>query len=407
MQKPSFLYKIILPSLVYVVLVVIVCTCIGYVWEIKLWGENFLRYDAEHYFNIKKGGYAVVNTAFFPLFPLTWKYLHLSVQGIVLLNSLLFFASFWTLAYIFQFTRKEAIFYLSIPSLFFLFMPYSESFFFVSSTILLVGLSKNKENWVCLGLFLCTLTRPAYTVFVPAFLVIAALGYDTLWQSVKKLLTYFTLILIATCAVAYIQFLDTGEWFQFFGIQTHWGNFLQIPSFPLASWTGTALKLDSFALFIGMLAGLYLTRVLYRYAVYKENQVAKQHIFALSYLVGISLLVLFFRGGSLFSLNRFVFANAFIMIALHLYIQAKIRFSTKQFILLSLASLLYWFAFGSYRHISIFLTFALLNLYLIAFFALKSEKKLLQKVAYYSLVSANFCAQIFFLIYFLQGNWVA
>lgn len=407
MQKRPFLYKIILPSLIYVVLVVIVCTCIGYVWEIKLWGENFLRYDAEHYFNIKKGGYAVVNTAFFPLFPLTWKCLNLSVQGVVLLNSIVFLSSFWLLAYIFAFTRKEALFYLSIPSLFFLFIPYSESFFFISSTILLIGLSKNKENWVYLGLFLCTLGRPAYTVFVPAFLVIAALGYDSLWQSVKKIGIYFTIMLIATCIVAYIQFLDTGEWFQFFGIQTHWGNSLRLPAFPLASWTGTSLKLDSIALFVGMLAGLYLTNILYRYAIHKENHSSKQEIFALSYLVGISLLVLFFRGGSLFSLNRFVFANAFIMIALHLYFQSKISLNAKQLILLSVSSLLYWFAFGSYRHISIFLVFALLNLYIIAFFALKSESPLFQKGAYYSLVFANFCGQIYFLIYFLQGNWVA
>lgn len=45
--------------------------------------DNFLNWDAEHYNWIKDNGYEGFRIAFFPLFPLLWKLLHVDTFGIV------------------------------------------------------------------------------------------------------------------------------------------------------------------------------------------------------------------------------------------------------------------------------------------------------------------------------------
>src|SRR5579872_300456 len=94
--------------------------------------ESFLHWDAEHYYWIKNNGYEGFRVAFFPLFPMLWKVTSLSIYGVVLFNALLFLLSFYFLARLFSLPPLHILLYLSIPSFFFFYLPYSESVFFAS-----------------------------------------------------------------------------------------------------------------------------------------------------------------------------------------------------------------------------------------------------------------------------------
>ncbi len=133
--------------------------------------NNFLNWDAEHYYRIKNFGYEGFRVAFFPLFPFVWKLLHLNVIGIIFLNAAVFFIAFYFLIRSLRSNTLEILLYLSIPSFCFFFLPYSEAIFFACSTLFLMGLKKNKISIVWLGLLLCSISRPAFTVFIPALII--------------------------------------------------------------------------------------------------------------------------------------------------------------------------------------------------------------------------------------------
>jgi hypothetical protein len=70
------------------------------------------------------------------------------------------------------------------------------------------------------------------------------------------------------------------------------------------------------------------------------------------------LTILFFRGGMLFSLNRFVFATVFFPIVLNHYFKLEISFTKKDVVLVFLFLLIsYCLFFGAYQHIQKFLKF--------------------------------------------------
>ena len=106
--------------------------------------KHFLNWDAAHYFTIKNEGYQGFLVAFFPLFPLVWKLTHLNVFGIVILNALLYFSSVYFLVSKMKLTSLELVLYLSVPSAVFYYLPYSESLFFLSSTLLILGVKNEK-----------------------------------------------------------------------------------------------------------------------------------------------------------------------------------------------------------------------------------------------------------------------
>ena len=85
--------------------------------------DHFLNWDAIHYFTIKNKGYDTgFIVAFFPLFPLVWKGLHVGVYGIVLFNAFLFLTSFYFLIKNLNLKLSELLLYLSIPSFLFFYL---------------------------------------------------------------------------------------------------------------------------------------------------------------------------------------------------------------------------------------------------------------------------------------------
>src|SRR5690554_6421744 len=137
---------------------------------------NLLNWDAKWYFSIKDSGYEFIensmcNLAFFPLFPLVWDVLDVSPTHISIFNSLVFFISF-----IF-FYRKEYtnllsfLFILSIPSFIFFALPYSESLFFISSSLIILGYNKESNSLKNIGFLFSSMTRSVSIIFIPAIII--------------------------------------------------------------------------------------------------------------------------------------------------------------------------------------------------------------------------------------------
>lgn len=365
---------------------------------------GFLNWDAAHYMFIREYGYEGFRVAFFPLAPMLWKIFNLNVPGVIIFNSVLFLFSFYVLAKELRINSKEIFLYLAVPSSFFYFLPYSESVFFTCSVLVIIGLKRDNLFLLLIALFLASLARPAFTVFLPALAITEFFLGRKNAQSFFRMSAYILVSAAGFLLVGIIQHYYTAEWFGFFAAQKDWGNELQLPAFPLTSWGGGLIvRLDGTALLIGFISGLAVLYMLRK--KYSKNPVPPEVIFSLCYLAGISLSVLFFRGGSLFSLNRFVFATPFIIVAFHFYLQREFSLSAKQLLLIFFLLQCWWLAFGSYVHIQAFLKFAALSLCILLIFALKLKKA--ERFSFYMLTLTGLFFQLYFLTHFLNGGWVA
>ncbi len=115
-----------------------------------------------------------------------------------------------------------------------------------------------------------------------------------------------------------------------------------------------------------------------------------------------------FRGGSMFSLNRFVFAVPFIIVAIDYFLKSAFTIDTKKLLLSLLLVVLFFLMFGSYVHLQNFLKFLFLACYLTLPLALKHETKPFSVVALLLLIGLNVFFQLFFYIRFSHRrmDWI-
>jgi len=370
--------------------------------------EHFLNWDAQHYYWIRNNGYEGFHVAFFPLFPFTWKGLSLGIHGIAIFNGATFLAAFYFLVKELKSSLPETVLYLSIPSFLFFFLPYSEAVFFAGSTLLLLGMKKHLLPVTLTGLIMATLARPAFTVLVPALILAELLGGKADRKMLARLGTYVLVAIAGTFLVILVQYLYTGSWFGFLGAQKNWGNELQWPTLPLTSWAGGLIvRLDAAALIIGVAAGVFLLLLTVNSKLRENYPVPKEVLLSLGYLAGITLSVLAFRGGSLFSLNRFVLATPFLIVAVNHFVHFDIKFRDRHILIASLVILAFFtLLFHPYVHIQTFLFFIFLTFYMTLILSIKSDKSIFSKVSLFILTGLNFFFQVFFFTRFLLGGWV-
>lgn len=368
--------------------------------------DGLLNWDAEHYHYIKVSGYEGFRIAFFPLFPLLWRLIDADPLVMALINGAIFLSSFYVLTRRLRSSFAECLVYLTIPSLIFFFLPYTEALFFAATTILLVGLMDRKPYSIIVGLFISCLCRPAFTLLLPALIITELVCFDGV-KRVPRIAGYLLATAAGTALVGLLQYRDTGEWFKFFGVQSQWGNQLQMPSFPLTSWAGDLIvRLDGAALLFGATAGVVLVLILLRQKIVEGFGRSPEFVFSLAYLGGMSLLVLFYRGGSLFSLNRFLFAVPFSIVAIHHWLRSPYRLSFRSIGFILLGMTLFWLVFGSYGHIRTLLLFLSVSLYLLLLPAARSDRPPLARWSLYVLISIGFTFQMIMLHRFLTGAWV-
>lgn len=368
--------------------------------------SQLVHWDARHYLSISQNGYHGFTVAFFPLFPLLLKLVGTGILSSITLNTAVFLLSFYFLFRSKKMDVMTGLILLTVPFNLFYFLPFSESVFFASSALLLFGIERNKKSATLLGLFFLGISRPVFIIVLPA-LILAEFASESKKSALKNCFLYLVTSTLSLLTVAIIQFLDTDKWFEFFSVQSGWGNQLQLPNFPLTTWGGDfVLRLDAAALLIGTISGIICLLLVF----HKKRAVdhsTKSLIVATAYLTGISLFVLFMRGGSLFSLNRFVFATPFFLYGLYYWIQSPLRFSNVQLLTIGISFVLFSGLFGSYVHIQTLLLFLLTFACLMLLFLLKAKNKRIASTARYMAISAN-CTLFIVLVWrYIDGGWIA
>jgi hypothetical protein len=232
------------------------------------------------------------------------------------------------------------------------------------------------------------------------------LTLDSLKERIKHCLSAIVVVSLGILCVLTVQYFYNHSAENYFSIQKGWGNFLQLPHLPLTSWAGGFIvRLDGVAFLFAVLTGLLLLVSIQRMKKQKYT-LLPEFVFSALYIVGIGLLVLLFRGGSLFSLNRFVFATPFVLIVLYYWLENKINLTSKQILLIGIGILLFWLLFGSYVHIQVLLKFLLLTLYMVLLFIIKHHNQSIQRYWLIGLIAINGVFQLLLFVRFLTNSWV-
>ncbi len=365
--------------------------------------QSLLQFDALHYQTVKDQGYFGVEVAFFPLFPFIWKLLHLSPAGIAVFNALVYFISAFFLFRYLKLSVKEQLICLLTPGLVFFVAPYSESVFFAAAAMMLIGIDQRKKWMVVSGLLLCAVSRPAFTVLLPALILMEFFSQNpgSRW---KRILVHVLVTFTGGMIVALIQYSYTGKWFEYFSIQSVWDNSLRIPALPLRSWgSQSAIMLDGIALLITAASGIFFIFLVVKNKIREVPDILKV---SLAYLAGMGLIVLLFRGGSLFSLNRFVFCSPFFFVVAVAFLRAAFRLSTMHIVLVFFLLVCYWLLFGSYVHIQTFFKYGALSLVCLAGLLVKHRQVKARNVGFSLFICVLFAVQMLFVIRYLHGDWV-
>ncbi|QIX61301.1 hypothetical protein HER32_08950 [Hymenobacter sp. BT18] len=361
------------------------------------------QWDVEHYLIIKNQGYDLQRTAFFPAFPYFWRWLQLSAAGISGVNLVVFVATFMALAKEWKLTRPQQLLALSVPSLLFMAVPYSEALFFLGGTLALLGWRREQEGLAWLGILLCSVTRSAAFVFVPALLLAGWLTRRELAAPWRRLGGSCVAALGGLAFSVYVHYRATGVWLAFSQAQQQfWDNHLQWPKWPLENWGGPAVtRYEAVAMAAAVACLLYLYKA-WRQAPQKAP--AFGVAFSALYLVGVTVLTLATKGGWLASLSRYTFATPFFLVML---VEGRNqRLSTRQLLWLVLGAELVWLLlFRSFGHIHTLLMYVLLGAYGAVLLANLHINAKVQKAALWLSVSGNSALMIWLLFRFLTGEW--
>lgn len=389
-------------------------------FEVSSYG--LLNFDASWYNELKESGYIFKaneqsNSGFYPTFSFVWKVTHLSPLGISIFNAIVFLFSFLLLNKYFNFDIKEQLLLLSVPSLIFTCVPYTESLFFLSSTILIIGLLKEKGWVVVLAVFFCCIIRPVSVVFIPILIFIAFFPKNQI-KSYRYLLYSVLVCVISYIIVAAIQWNQTGVWFAHTIAQvTNWDHYFHLPVFPLTTWGGPMnIWLDGTAFWLGILASFSCIYIFFTRKS-KLESIDVYLLFSLAYLSCITFITLFLNGynekgqTSLLSLNRYFFATPFFFIAFLRFLRSP-QLSYKNYIYIILSLVFVWLLFGAYTEIDwlnqskTIIYFSLLTISVGGCVILLNHKWFLQKKLWIFLYGGNCLLQIYLLCRFLKGDWV-
>ena len=391
--------------------------------------ETISQWDVGWYKSIIKDGYSFIenkqsNVAFFPLFPLFWKFTHLSPIGISIVNLLCFYSGMFILFKTFNLDAKKLLLLLSIPSLFFCYVPYTESLFFLAGSFIIYGLKRN--HWlVILGVFLACLTRSASLIFIPIILFSKLYNLTTERENNRKIIKETVLLIltaiIATLLAQYIQYLYTGQFFTIFKAQKAWNRIIKIPTLYFTTWDEARLIwLDGLAFLIGTLGIVLSVILLIKKIKNKHKKISSDYLFSISYLGLVTLVTVLYSGEdanggtSLVSLNRYVFSTPFFMLFLIMLLKRN-RLMKNQLIVFITISIITWLMFhatGYLHNLDCFVVssaktqiyFGIIILYSLIYMLLSNKKYL--SLLWSGFYLLNIIIQIFLFNSFLNGIWI-
>lgn len=351
--------------------------------------RNGLPFDAAWYEEIVRRGYkyyngAQSNSAFFPMLPLIWKLSHLGPRGMGILNLIFFSAGFAIFNLLYKLDSQARFLLLTIPSIYFVWVPYTEALFILFNTIFLFGLIKNKRWVMWAGLFLVSLTRPTTMVLAPALFIMELLANEkkNLFHAVRVFFINYAIPLLTGLGFfIFYQYYATGVWFAFFKQELNWGREFSWPTFPLGNYYGLKLLwVDAAAMFLGFVCLLLLVWYGLRWLVKDIVITDKAMVLSCLYITAVSLITLLFSPiwGSyttnVWDVHRFVFASPFFWILFHRLVTVKAAYKPLHYIAVLVLMNLFWLLFAHYQSLELILYFNSTGFYMVLYMLLSDKR---------------------------------
>ncbi len=365
------------------------------------------NWDVGFYDTIQTQGYTGPgdHTGFFILFPLVWRITHLGIWGISLVNIGFFACGFAVLMQLLkEKDRLLWLLYLTLPSMYFNFLPYTEALFFLLAVLIMHAIHHQKTALLVLALFLISLVRATAMLLLPALLVMELLRNPL--QSWGRGVLRFLLVGALPCLSALFLFLwwqhhQTGVWMAYFKTQAKvWGHTFSIPEFALSNIEDGGWRyhwLSALALFLCFLPFCWMVREGIRWLKNKGAQDANL-VFGMGYLAMVLVTLLTFnpKYGAhrtlIMGSNRYVFASPFVIGALH-YFAGK-KFSQKWMVGLLFLANAFWAACGGYNDLQHYFIIGLAPTLLLIGFLFYSNDKVANTWILAAVIAFNLLIQL-------------
>lgn len=325
--------------------------------KLAVWDGGWYSFIAREGY-MYKGGWG--NVGFYPLFPLIWRWSHLDALQICFLNIGFLAGGIALLATVLKPTAADKLIWLSIPSFYFVFLPYSEALFILLASMLIYGIWKNNKLLIIMSLLLLGWVRPVVVILVPALLLMELIANERRkWFSSlgRASILYVLPLVISTALFVLYQYYCTGVWFAYFKHQSDlWGRKFSLPKLPFNSVLGPKmLWLNALALFVCLVCIFYVIRAGLAW-LQKQRVTDKVLLLSFLFLAGMGLANILFNphDGSgytnVFGSHRYIFVSPFFLVVLHHFTKQR-TYQWQHLLLVFLLSNAFWLCFGSYLHI--------------------------------------------------------
>lgn len=293
--------------------------------------EKLLHWDSEIYYELKTSLYRDIwegYYAFFPFFPVVWNLTDMQASHFFIFHQLLYFLAllFFLNAIFRSVPIKESILMLCMPMAVMFYLPYTESYFMLFSSVAVWGLIKKKPAVYFVAMFFASTCRPVGTI-----LILAVLCAEVYWllghRNIKYAATHFLKmtfpILSGTFAAMIFEYIQGAEHlFTFIEVQKYWEHVFSLPD-SISDWSAEQEGANKYLFYVLMPVLLYTIVKTAIPMLQKKRQYTKQKpdaksflfILSVAYIFGILLFSLFFQKGNLHGSARYIMCTPFFWIA--------------------------------------------------------------------------------------------
>lgn len=380
---------------------------------------HLLNWDVAFYKSIRDNGYLPddLNNGFFVLFPLIWRWSHLGTWGIVCLNITFFSIGFALLMATFK--EKNTTFWLlclTLPSVYFAFLPYTEALFFLLGALMIYAIKKQRLLLIWLAVFSISLVRATTSFLLPALLLMELLSNDKrLWkQSLWKFCYRYAFPgLLGSLVFILWQYKETGIWMAYFKTQSdHWGHVFTLPSIPFSNIEGGIKRyhwLSALALFIDLTALGWLFARAYKW--FKKGALTEPGMLvSAGYLSMILFFICCFNpkyGGPythVMGANRYTLVTPFCFYFLHQWYKSPS--STKNIVIYLVLANGFFALFRSFEGLSDYIAIAAMPTFCIAAFLSAARTEQVRAWPVIALIAFNFMVQMHLFQQFISPLFV-
>ena len=373
---------------------------------------TLIRWDAPIYKDVATKGYDMKTTGVMVLFPMIWRILHVGYAGMAIANFVLFAVGFSLICSVYQVSVNERFLWLTTPSLYFMWVPYTEATFCLLTAFCFYGIVKRNRWLIWSSLFLLCLCRATAFFLLPSLLVMELLtnSKKDIFKALIDYCIYYALpILLGTVTFILIQYFYTGAWMPYYkGQVKNLGHELSIPVLPFSDFYGGARVtwLNAFALFVCFIALVLVIIKICRWLFRGVKENDKVWVLTLSYLPLILFTMVFCnpKWGSettnLLGMHRYTFCSPFIFVFFYYMVNKAKEYKLKHFVLVFILANLVWFSMGAYVHIQEMLFYNFITLLIMGYMFYANNKNSLVSLAIFGI---NLFLQIMIFQQFIAG----